>query len=121
MRSGLAVASAGEAGTGIALLVAPAFVARLLFGVGPSGVGVVAARFAGIALLGLGVACWPSVGGDGARRGMLAYGIFATLYLGYLGISGGPAGPLLWPAVAIHVALCLLLARRPAARKTPAA
>ena len=114
MKSGLAIASAGEAGTGLALLAVPDFVVRLLFGAEASGSGVVAARFAGIALAGLGVACWPAGGADGPRRGMLVYGLLATLYLGYLGVSGGPAGPLLWPAVALHVALCLLLVRRPA-------
>ena len=114
MKSGLVVASAGEAGTGLALLMAPALVVRLLFGSEVAGVGAVAARFAGIALVGLGVACWPARGGEGARRGMLAYGLLATAYLGYLGVSGATAGPLLWPAVALHVALCLWLARGPA-------
>jgi hypothetical protein len=113
MKSGLAIASAGEAGTGLALLVAPAFVARLLFGSEPTGIGTVAARFAGIALIGLGAACWPGLGGEGARRGMLVYGVLATCYLAYLGVSGGPAGPLLWPAVALHVVLILMLARHP--------
>ncbi len=100
---------------GLSLLVFPELVVRLLFGSPVAGTGAVAARFAGIALFGLGVACWPAGNGDGARRGMLAYGILATLYLAYLGVSGGPVGPLLWPAVALHVALCLFLARRPAA------
>jgi hypothetical protein len=104
-------AAAAEAGTGVALLVAPELVARLLFGSEVAGVGTVAARFAGIALVGLGVACRPVHSGEGARRGMLVYGILATVYLAYLGASGGPAGLLLWPAVALHGAICLWLAR----------
>ena len=115
MKSALPFAAAAEAGTGVALLAVPGFVVRVLFGSEAAGVAAVVARFAGIALLGLGVACWPAKSGEGARRGMLVYGVLATIYLAYVGATG-PAGPLLWPAVALHVALCLLLARRPAAR-----
>jgi len=41
---------------------------------------------------------------------MLTYGSAVALYLAYLGLSGGPSGVLLWPAVALHAALSLLLA-----------
>ena len=62
----------------------------------------------GIALIALGVACWP-----GRRRsvGMLTYSALATLYLLYLGIRGEWVGPLLWPAVVVHAVLTVLLAR----------
>jgi hypothetical protein len=46
-----------------------------------------------------------------ALVGMLTYSTLVTLYLGYLGIAGGFVGILLWPAVVLHGALTLLVAR----------
>jgi len=43
---------------------------------------------------------------------MLTYNSLATLYLLCLGIGGEWVGPLLWPAVALHGILSLLLARQ---------
>jgi hypothetical protein len=49
---------------------------------------------------------------------MLTYNLLATVYLGYLGIMGKTVGMLLWPAVALHVLLTVLLAaERAAARR----
>jgi hypothetical protein len=62
----------------------------------------------GIALLALGVCCWP---GSTALCGMLTYGLLVTLYLAYLGIIGEFTGILLWPAVVLHAVLTLLLSR----------
>jgi hypothetical protein len=42
---------------------------------------------------------------------MLIYSAAVTLYLVYVGFAGGLTGILLWPAVAIHAVLALLLAR----------
>ena len=70
---------------------------------------------AGLGLLSLGMACWPPRGAAGnaasALRAMLTYNALATLYLLCLGIGGEWAEPLLWPAVALHGVLSLLLAR----------
>jgi hypothetical protein len=41
---------------------------------------------------------------------MLAYNLLATIYLCYPGISGNLVGVLLWPAVAVHLLLTVLLA-----------
>ena len=49
--------------------------------------------------------------GAAALSGMATYGLLVTLYLLYLGIRGEWVGPLLWPAVALHAVLTLLLAR----------
>ena len=62
----------------------------------------------GIALIALGVGCWP---GSTALGGMLTYGALATVYLLYLGIRGEWVGPLYWPAVVVHATLTLLLTR----------
>ena len=96
-----------EAATGVALLLVPALVGRLLLGVELAGVSVVVARVAGIALLALGVGCWPGT----PLCGMLTYSTLATVYLAWLAIGGQWAGPFLWPAVGLHAVLTILLAR----------
>ncbi|MGA8893424.1 MAG: hypothetical protein WB493_17825 [Anaeromyxobacteraceae bacterium] len=106
MRKVLALAAAGETATGLALLVVPSLVGRLLLGEDLTGVAIPVARVAGIALVGLGVACWPGP----PIMGMSIYSVVVALYLAYLGFAGGFGGMLLWPAVLVHVALSLLLA-----------
>jgi len=107
MKSVLVLAAVAEAATGAALLIAPSLVGRLLLGEELAGVAVPVARVAGIALIALGVACWPGP----PRIGMLIYGATVMLYLAYLGLAGGIGGVLLWPAVALHAILTALLAR----------
>jgi hypothetical protein len=104
----LALAAVLEAATGLALLVVPALVARLLLGAELAGNSADIARVAGIAILALGVACWP---GFTPRCGMLTYGAAITLFLGYGGFAGRFGGVLLWPAVIAHLILTALLAR----------
>jgi hypothetical protein len=50
-----------------------------------TGVAFPVARLAGIALIALGIACWPAP----RPFGMLTYSGFVTSYLAYLGIAGG--------------------------------
>ncbi|MFZ1641400.1 MAG: hypothetical protein WAV07_08160 [Candidatus Contendobacter sp.] len=103
----LALAAVGEAAVGLALLIDPPIVAKLLLGIGQlAGAGLVIARVTGIALIGLGVSCWP---GSTAFAGMLTYGVVLTLYLAGLGLGGAFVGVLLWPAVALHAVVVLLL------------
>ncbi len=109
MRGLLALAAIGEAATGLALLTVPSPVGRLLLGEELAGVAVAVARVAGIALIALGIACWPGT----PRIGMMSYSGAVTLYLAYLGFAGGSSGVLLWPAVVLHAALTALLARSP--------
>jgi hypothetical protein len=108
MKKVLTVAAVVEVATGMALLIVPSLVGRLLFGAEFTGVANPAARVTGIALLALGVGCWP---GSTALCGMLTYGALATLYLAYLGVIGEWVGPLLWPTVVLHGILTVLLAR----------
>ena len=103
----LAFAAVAEAATGVALLLVPSLVGQLLLGEGLTGIAVIVARVAGIALIALGVACWPGT----PRTGMLTYSAAVTLYLAYLGFTGGSTGLLLWPAVVLHLILMVLLAR----------
>jgi hypothetical protein len=103
----LVFAAVAEVATGLALLIVPSLVGQLLLGEQLTGVAVPIARVAGIALIALGIACWPGP----PLLGMLIYSAAVTLYLAYLGFAGGLAGVFLWPAVALHAALSILLGR----------
>jgi hypothetical protein len=92
------------------LLISPQIVVRLLFGADLVGAGILMSHLAGIALIGLGIACWPANLAHRALYGMLTYSTLAMLYLFYVGIVGA-MGILLWPAVAAHAVLSLLLVR----------
>jgi len=107
MKKLLVITGAAEAATGVALIVVPALVGRLLLGAELAGVSVVVARVAGIALLALGVGCWPGP----AALGMLTYNTLGTVYFTYLALGGEWAGPLLWPAAGLHAVLTVLLCR----------
>jgi hypothetical protein len=107
MRKVLTFAAVGEAATGLALLVVPSLVGQLLLGERFTGVAIPVARVTGIALIGLGIACWPGP----PLVGMLTYSTVVTLYLAYLGFAGGLTGVFLWPVVALHVVLSILLGR----------
>jgi hypothetical protein len=111
MKTLLALAALGEAGTGLVLLIYPSIVVRLLFAAEIAGPGVVMSRIAGISLIALGIACWPGRVATWALCGMLTYSLLAMLYLIYLGLGGQWPGILLWPAVAVHAVLTILLAR----------
>ncbi|HEY4901343.1 MAG TPA: hypothetical protein VIH91_11050 [Terriglobales bacterium] len=105
----LALSAAAEAGTGLLLLAWPPIVVRLLFGAELTGAGVIMSRIAGIALIGLGVACWPGNSAVQQLYGMLTYSTLAMLYLMYIGVRGVAVGLLLWPAVVAHAILVALL------------
>jgi hypothetical protein len=107
MKKVLNFAAVAEAATGLALLIVPSLVGRLLYGEELTGVAIPVARVTGIALIALGVACWPG----SPLVGMLIYSAMVTLYLAYLGFAGGLAGVFLWPAVALHAILSVFLGR----------
>jgi hypothetical protein len=116
MKKVLTVAAVLEVVTGVALLIVPSLVGRLLFGEELTGIVIPVARVLGIALIALGVCCWP---GSTALCGMLTYGALVTLYLLYLAIRCEWVGPLLWPVVALHGILSVLLARAWFQSRTP--
>lgn len=114
IRKILTFAAVVEIGTGLVLIIDPAIVIKLLLGIEDSIVGMLLGRFFGVALLSLGVACWPGrlepTGGLQSFRAMLAYNALVALYLAYLGTAGHLGGSLLWPAVALHAIVALSLA-----------
>src|SRR6476661_1597017 len=105
MKYVLTLAAIGETATGLALLIVPSLVGQLLLGEQLAGVAIPVARVAGIALIALGIACWPGP----PLVGMVTYGALVTLFLAYLGFAGGLTGVLLWPAVILHAILTGLL------------
>ncbi|HUL42708.1 MAG TPA: hypothetical protein VLV32_12530 [Burkholderiales bacterium] len=107
MKKMLIFAAAGEGVTGLALLVVPSLVGQLLLGEKLIGVAIPVARVTGIALIALGLACWPGP----AVVGMLIYSALVTLYLAYVGCAGGFTGILLWPVVILHLIMTGFLIR----------
>ena len=108
-RTLLMVSAAVEASVGLALLASPSLVARLLLATSLDGPAAAVGRMTGAALLSLGVACWllRGDGHDGGGReltvAMLLYNVAAVVVL----CSAGEAGLLLWPTVALHLALAI--------------
>ena len=102
-----------EVPTGLALLVVPAFVVKLLLGAEISGAAIALGRVAGVALLALGIACWLARGDTQGRaaRGlvvaMFLYNLGAVAILGNAGIQSQTVGIVLWPAVILHAALAV--------------
>ena len=113
MKKILTFAAVVEIGTGVVLMIDPAIVVALLLGVDVSGVGIALGRCFGVALLALGLACWPGGQGAGSSSSvfwaMLTYNALIALYLAFLGTIRHVGGLLLWPGVALHAAVALLL------------
>ena len=109
----LAIAAAGEVVTGVILLVYPPIVVRLLLGSEIVGTGIAVGRIAGMGLLAIGLVCWPrrdAAGRESALLGMLTFSVLVALYLIRIGVAYG-GGVLLWPAVAAHGVIAILLVR----------
>ena len=86
----------------------------MLLGADVSGAGILLGRCFGIALLALGLGVL--AGRPCAERrlaglpGMVTYNALVALYLAYLGTAGhAEGGLLLWPGVALHAVVALLL------------
>ena len=106
-----------ETGTGLALLTLPRVVVRVLLGEELFGAGVATSRLCGVALVSLGLACWPESEPAVHRmdrravRALLVYNASATAYLGGLMALDGDRGILIVPAIVIHAVLAALLVR----------
>ena len=105
----LALAALAEAATGVVLLAYPSIVVRLLFNAEIAGAGAIMSRLAGMALIGLGAACWPGADNRRAVQGMMTYSLLAMLFLIYIGVRGEGVGLLLWPGVVVHAFLIVFL------------
>jgi len=114
VRNVLLFSLVAEGATGLVVILAPGLLAQLLFGADVAGVGVAYGRVLGMTLLALVIACWPHAGAASrpALHAVLAYNVLAALYLAWIGFAHRPVGILLWPAVAEHALVALLLATR---------
>lgn len=101
----LPLTAIAEMATGLALIAMPSLIGRLLLGVPLTEPATMVASILGVALLALGIACWPGP----PRLGMTVYSALITLYLAYTGFSSASAGPLLWPIAALHGGLTIAL------------
>jgi len=106
------VVTAGmEVGAGLALIVAPALVIRLLFGPSELQTGVAIGRLAGAALVSLGAACWWARhdGGSAASRGLVSGLLIYNAAVVTLVLSGsfGSLSPPLWAVVVVHGAMAI--------------
>lgn len=108
MKKLLTLVAIAEGATGVALMVVPSLVGRLLFGAELTGVTAVVGRVAGIALFALGIACWlartdtPNRAARGLVAAMLFYNFAVAALLAYAGLGLGLHGVALWPAVVLH-------------------
>jgi hypothetical protein len=86
---------------------------QFLFGTTPEGVGVYFGRFAGIALIGLGLACIPANLEGTHRRavqGLLIFNIGVTIFFAWIAVATTFRGVILWPVVIMHAVISIALA-----------
>ncbi len=109
----LKLSSAIEAVSGIALITTPLIVVNLIFGVRLPDGGAALGRLLGLALLCLGLACWPDSRGTESPsvRALFLFDLLGGLYLAYIGAATALVGYLLWPACVIHLLFAVPLAR----------
>ena len=121
MKKLLSLVAIAEGATGVALMVVPSPVGRLLLGAELSGLAAVVGRVAGIALFALGIACWlartdtPSRAARGLVPALLFYNVAVTALLAFAGLGLGLHGAALWPAVVLHAVMavwCVACLRR---------
>ncbi len=95
------------------MIAAPGLGVRLLLGADLPSAGITVARFTGLALLSMGMACWPNK--DEATSqviwALFTYNLLIAFYLFYVRFGEGFHGYLLWPACVLHSSLALLQAR----------
>ena len=101
-----------EIAVGVLFITAPNVPCTLLFGARPEGIGGALARWIGIGLFALGIACAPSRAEELTHRTVL--GLFAlnagiAILLVWVGISFVVHGFLLWPGVILHSLISVAL------------
>lgn len=91
--------------TGLALLIAPDLVVRLLLGDGLGQAGAAVARILGVGLLSVGVAVREVPQQEirvAARSAICIFNVGAAALLLIFGLIGELGGPLLWPTAVFH-------------------
>lgn len=98
---------------GASFILVPNVQSQFLFAATPEELAISFWRFAGIALIGLGIACLPSNSGGthrGAVRGLLIFNIGATIFFAWVAVSTTFRGVMLVPVVILHTVIALALA-----------
>ena len=97
---------------GIVFITVPDIPCTLLFDAKPEGIGGPLARWVGIGLFALGIACLPSKTGELRHStviGLFAFNAGITILLAWVGISVAMHGLLLWPVVILHLLISVAL------------
>ena len=97
--------------TGASLLVLPTLAMQLLFRSPPSAAGEQLTQLYGLALIGLGVACWGNPCPAAAKRGLLIYNCTASILLFALAVRDLSGGVAVWLGTGIHLTLSVLMIR----------
>jgi hypothetical protein len=105
---------------GMLFVFAPQLPNLLLFGAKADGTAVPLSRFAGIALIALGIACLPrrTAPHSDSLPGLFVFNLAAAILFAAIAIAAMQHGILTWPAAILHavIAVALLLQMR---SKTP--
>jgi hypothetical protein len=109
----LTIAALVEGATGIALMLVPGLVVRLLFASELDGTGLNVARIAGMVLFAFALTCWVAARNGEPKAitvGMLVYNLLVGAYFVTFGARAPDIGPLLWLVAVFHVVFAALLA-----------
>jgi hypothetical protein len=90
---------------GIAVFTVPDVPSQLFFGSKVEGVGAILARFAGIGIFALGIACLPSATRAWHRSAVLGLFVFnfgVVILFVWVGVATALHGALLWPGAVLH-------------------
>jgi hypothetical protein len=101
-----------EIAAGAALLTAPGIACWLLFATKTESVEITLARFAGVGLIALGLACLPSKDTGSRRNASLALLVFnlgVAILFACVDVFTPLHGVLLWPAVVLHAIIAAAL------------
>jgi hypothetical protein len=96
---------------GALFLATPYLPCVLVFGAKPDSMGMAVARFAGIALIGLGIACLPSRAAShrGSLVGLFGFNLGATVLFTWISIAAPQHGILSLPAAILHAVIVAAL------------
>ena len=99
---------------GVIFVVVPDIPCVLVFGAQPENIAGPLARWVGVSLLALGIACLPRRQAEPTRSallGLLVFNVGAAILFAWFGVAT-THGSLLWPAVILHALIALALAEQ---------
>ncbi len=97
---------------GVAFIAIPDVLCVLLFDAKPQGIAMPLARWLGVGLLGLGIACLPPKPRESHRTavgGLVAFNAGVTILLAWVSVVAPTHGYLLWPVAILHAAIVVAL------------